>query len=136
MSKISNSINNEHHCWAILFNCIRKSIQKNIKISHKTPQFPNSQQTCSRFSSSHGGVPISSPHIKAAHISSSDVNNIKKEDLFTSIPVRAYFMFSRIDFKGLMADNQANLIPQTSGMTNYALLKFGDCDSSPPQVVL
>ncbi|KAI3857148.1 hypothetical protein MKW98_010562 [Papaver atlanticum] len=70
--------------------------------------------------------------------SSSEVNvgapNIQKEDSLISIPVRAHFLFNRIDLKRLMADNQANLIPHTSGMINYALLKFGDCDSSsPPQ---
>ncbi|KAI3911840.1 hypothetical protein MKW92_012296, partial [Papaver armeniacum] len=81
------------------------------------------------FSSSHGGVTISSPHINNRHISSSDVNvgapNIKKEHLLISIPVRAYFMFNRIDLKGLMADNQANLIPQTSGMTSMLFSNLG-----------
>ncbi|KAI3896734.1 hypothetical protein MKW98_009587 [Papaver atlanticum] len=49
-----------------------------------------------------------------------------------SIPVRAYFMFNRIDLKGLMDENQANLIPHTSGKSNYAVLKFGNATSETP----
>ncbi|KAI3946670.1 hypothetical protein MKW92_043059 [Papaver armeniacum] len=68
---------------------------------------------------------ISSPHreieVNQKIPSSEEANEV-------SIPVRAYFMFNRIDLKGLMAENQANLIQHTSGKNNYAVLKFDNAD--------
>ncbi|KAI3946674.1 hypothetical protein MKW92_043063, partial [Papaver armeniacum] len=55
-----------------------------------------------------------------------------KDHLWVSIPVRAYYKFNRIDLKGLMAENQDNLIPHTSGEINYAVLKFGNGSSQTP----
>ncbi|KAI3920911.1 hypothetical protein MKW98_015899 [Papaver atlanticum] len=78
----------------------------------------------------HGFCSISAPHREIGVTGSTD--NIKREDLSVSIPVRAYFMFNRNDLEGLMAVNQANLIPHTSGMTNYALLKFDYANSETP----
>ncbi|KAI3853148.1 hypothetical protein MKX03_004393 [Papaver bracteatum] len=45
---------------------------------------------------------------------------------------RSFCSISSIDLKGLMAENQANLIQHTSGKTNYAVLKFGNATSETP----
>ncbi|KAI3900808.1 hypothetical protein MKW92_003983, partial [Papaver armeniacum] len=81
-------------------------------------------------SNPHGFCSIAAPHREIGVTGCTD--NIKREDLWVSIPVRAYFMFNRIDLEGLMAVNQANLIPHTSGRTNYALLKFDNPNSQTP----
>ncbi|KAI3897307.1 hypothetical protein MKX03_020156 [Papaver bracteatum] len=80
----------------------------------------------------HGCCSISAPHREIEVTGSTD--DIKREDLSVSIPVRAYFMFNRalIDLEGLMALNQANLIPHASGMIDYALLKFDNANSQTP----
>ncbi|KAF5185443.1 sporulation protein [Thalictrum thalictroides] len=48
----------------------------------------------------------------------------------TTIPVRAYFISTGLDLKGLVDQNKANFIPPTSRMTNYVVLRFGNpkCD--------
>ncbi|MCL7039816.1 hypothetical protein MKW94_029546 [Papaver nudicaule] len=56
---------------------------------------------------------------------------MEKDNLWVSIPVRAYYKFRGIDLKGLMAENQANLIPHTSEK-NYAVLKFSNAASQTP----
>ncbi|KAE8679455.1 ethylene-responsive transcription factor RAP2-7-like isoform X1 [Hibiscus syriacus] len=48
-----------------------------------------------------------------------------------SIPVRAYFFSTCVDLRGLMEQNKQNIIPPTSRMTNYVVLKFGDLSCSP-----
>ncbi|XP_039030603.1 uncharacterized protein LOC120165084 [Hibiscus syriacus] len=48
-----------------------------------------------------------------------------------SIPVRAYFFSTSVDLRGLAEQNKQNIIPPTSRMTNYVVLKFGDLASSP-----
>ncbi|MCL7052027.1 hypothetical protein MKW94_021981 [Papaver nudicaule] len=59
-------------------------------------------------------------------------HNLKRKDLWTSIPVRAYFLPQRIDLIGLMSENQANLIPYAPGMSNYVVLRFPNTNSSNP----
>ncbi|MCL7028447.1 hypothetical protein MKW94_006734 [Papaver nudicaule] len=56
----------------------------------------------------------------------------EKDNLWVSIPVRAYYKFNRINLKGLVAENKANLIPHASGDINYAVLKFGNANSQTP----
>ncbi|KAI3843028.1 hypothetical protein MKX03_018283 [Papaver bracteatum] len=93
--------------------------------------FPHSRVINYSFNQNHHGFcSISAAHREIEVTGSTD--NIKREDLSVSIPIRAYFMFNRIDLEGLMAVNQANLIPHTSGMTNYALLKFDNANSQTP----
>ncbi|MCL7046529.1 hypothetical protein MKW94_023215 [Papaver nudicaule] len=94
------------------------------------------------FNSNHGGCARTLCSIPASS-SSSEVNggtahNVKrKEDLLTSIPVRAYCLSHRIDLMGLMSEKQANLIPHTPGMCNYIVLRFSDLTDSlsPPAQV-
>ncbi|XP_026390797.1 uncharacterized protein LOC113286378 isoform X1 [Papaver somniferum] len=83
----------------------------------------------------------SSPHIETEvnqkFLSSSEEvtdskRSTEKDHLLVSIPVRAYHKFNRIDLKGLMAENEDNLIPHTSGEINYAVLKFGNGSSQTP----
>lgn len=56
----------------------------------------------------------------------------EKDHFWVSIPVSAYYKFNRIDLKGLIAENQDNLIHHTSGEINYAVLKFGNGSSQTP----
>ncbi|MCL7024723.1 hypothetical protein MKW94_024185 [Papaver nudicaule] len=76
--------------------------------------------------------PRSFSSISSPHRDSEVTDSIKKADLSVSIPVRAYFMFNRIDLEGLMAMNQPNLIPRTSENIKYALLKFRDANTQAP----
>ncbi|CDP04314.1 unnamed protein product [Coffea canephora] len=48
-----------------------------------------------------------------------------------SIPVRAYFYSTSVDLRGLMDQNKPNLIPPSSRMTNYVVLRFGKTKSEP-----
>ncbi|KAI3857147.1 hypothetical protein MKW98_010561 [Papaver atlanticum] len=61
---------------------------------------------------------------------SSEADGLKEEHLFTSIPVRAYYLSDSIDMEGLMVENQANLVPHTPGTGRYAVLKFDDLTNS------
>ncbi|MCL7027104.1 hypothetical protein MKW94_027886 [Papaver nudicaule] len=70
-----------------------------------------------------------SPHSEIEVNQTSSEVVAEKDNLWVSIPVRAYYKFNRIDLKGLVAENQASLIPHTSDMINYAVLKFGNATS-------
>ncbi|KAL8162172.1 hypothetical protein V2J09_013661 [Rumex salicifolius] len=48
-----------------------------------------------------------------------------------AIPVRAFFFSTSVDLKGLVDQNKQNLIPPSSRMTNYAVLKFGNLRTMP-----
>ncbi|XP_078446790.1 protein RETARDED ROOT GROWTH, mitochondrial-like [Wolffia australiana] len=47
------------------------------------------------------------------------------------IPVKAYFISTSIDLRGLQAQNAFNVIPPTSRATNYVVLRYYDGKSSP-----
>ncbi|CAH8327076.1 unnamed protein product [Eruca vesicaria subsp. sativa] len=53
----------------------------------------------------------------------------KEEEDKGKIPVKAYFLSTSIDLKGMQADNLCNVVPPTSRSTNSIALKFSD---SPP----
>ncbi|MCL7031793.1 hypothetical protein MKW94_001445 [Papaver nudicaule] len=89
----------------------------------------------STYNSSNGGARTlcSLPTELDQYSSSLGTHNLeRKEDLWTSIPVRAYFLSHRIDLIGLMSENQANLIPYAPGMSNYVVLGFPHTNSSNP----
>ncbi|VVA94593.1 unnamed protein product [Arabis nemorensis] len=48
------------------------------------------------------------------------------------IPVKAYFLSTSIDLKGMQADNLCNVVPPTSRSTNSIALKFSDSSSGIP----
>lgn len=52
---------------------------------------------------------------------------LEKQSRF--IPVRAYFLCTGIDLRGLQTQNAFNVIPPTSRATNYAVLRFCDLRS-------
>ncbi|KAI3833459.1 hypothetical protein MKX03_027203 [Papaver bracteatum] len=90
------------------------------------------------FNSSHGGarkffslrkeVEVKKHH-SLLSVDNQNTHNLKRKDLWTSIPVRAYCLSPRIDLIGLMSENQVNLIPHTPGMNNYAILRFTNTNS-------
>ncbi|KAI3900806.1 hypothetical protein MKW92_003981 [Papaver armeniacum] len=93
------------------------------------------------FDSSHGGARNLSSlrkevevkkHQSSFSVDNRSTHNLKRKDLWTSIPVRAYCLSPRIDLIGLMSENQANLIPHTPGMSNYAVLRFANTNSLNP----
>ncbi|MCL7031172.1 hypothetical protein MKW94_000105, partial [Papaver nudicaule] len=65
-----------------------------------------------------------SPHSEIEVNQTSSEVVAEKDNLWVSIPVRAYYKFNRIDLKGLVAENKANLIPHASGDINYVIIKF------------
>ncbi|KAL0340779.1 UNVERIFIED_CONTAM: Sporulation protein RMD1 [Sesamum radiatum] len=48
-----------------------------------------------------------------------------------SIPVRAFFFSTSVDLRRLTEQNKQNLIPPSSRMTNYVVLRFGDLRLDP-----
>lgn len=69
--------------------------------------------------------------VQSSEVGESD-NNEVEEGTRPSISVRAYFFSTSVDLRSLVDQNKPNVIPPTSRMTNYALLKFGNlakCDS-------
>ncbi|KAL1218471.1 Protein RETARDED ROOT GROWTH [Cardamine amara subsp. amara] len=53
----------------------------------------------------------------------------KEEEERGKIPVKAYFLSTSIDLKGMQADNLCNVVPPTSRSTNSIALKFSDFHS-------
>ncbi|XP_026416679.1 uncharacterized protein LOC113312135 [Papaver somniferum] len=138
MSKISKSlINNKHLKTTIdsLFRSSSSSVKQLSKtLTSKQSLFSNSFSSTTRvINSTHGG---GAPNLCSIPASSSVVNggtthNIKKMDLRTWIPVRAFCLSHRIDLMGLMSENQANLIPHTPGIGNYIVLRFDNLTGTP-----
>uniref|UniRef100_A0A1J3INS8 Sporulation protein RMD1 n=1 Tax=Noccaea caerulescens TaxID=107243 RepID=A0A1J3INS8_NOCCA len=50
------------------------------------------------------------------------------------IPIKAYFLSTSIDLKGMQADNLCNVVPPTSRSTNSIALKFSDSSSGIPSL--
>ncbi|CAA7019488.1 unnamed protein product [Microthlaspi erraticum] len=50
------------------------------------------------------------------------------------IPIKAYFLSTSIDLKGMQADNLCNVVPPTSRSTNSIALKFSDSSSKIPSL--
>ncbi|XP_010470921.1 PREDICTED: uncharacterized protein LOC104750770 [Camelina sativa] len=50
----------------------------------------------------------------------------EEEDEQGKIPIKAYFLSTSIDLKGMQADNLCNVVPPTSRSTNSIALKFSD----------
>ncbi|KAL3520650.1 hypothetical protein ACH5RR_018799 [Cinchona calisaya] len=74
--------------------------------------------------------------IQADVLAYSDVDDNDNDDdaiagVKPSIPVRAYFYSTSVDLRGLMDQNKQNLIPPSSRMTNYVVLRFGTANSEP-----
>ncbi|CAF2139068.1 unnamed protein product [Brassica napus] len=56
----------------------------------------------------------------------------KEEEDKGKIPVKAYFLSTSIDLKGMQADNLCYVVPPTSRSTNSIALKFSDSSSGFP----
>ncbi|KAG2322684.1 hypothetical protein Bca52824_015897 [Brassica carinata] len=50
----------------------------------------------------------------------------KEEEDKGKIPIKAYFLSTSIDLKGMQADNLCNVVPPTSRSTNSIALRFSD----------
>ncbi|KAI3859058.1 hypothetical protein MKW92_044704, partial [Papaver armeniacum] len=149
MSKISRSINKlkkrifSSSPSANLFSATKNPIFLTRTLTSKQIVFSNSSSISlnkihnANFNSSHGGarnfcslrkeVEVKK-HQSSLLVDNQSTHNLKRR----SIPVRAYCLSPRIDLIGLMSENQANLIPHTPGMSNYAVLKFANTNSLNP----
>uniref|UniRef100_M4FB43 DUF155 domain-containing protein n=1 Tax=Brassica campestris TaxID=3711 RepID=M4FB43_BRACM len=58
----------------------------------------------------------------------------KEEEDKGKIPVKAYFLSTSIDLKGMQADNLCYVVPPTSRSTNSIALKFSDSSSGFPSL--
>ncbi|KAL0701259.1 hypothetical protein Bca4012_057381 [Brassica carinata] len=56
----------------------------------------------------------------------------KEEEDKGKIPIKAYFLSTSIDLKGMQADNLCNVVPPTSRSTNSIALRFSDSSSGIP----
>ncbi|CAA7392818.1 unnamed protein product [Spirodela intermedia] len=56
---------------------------------------------------------------------------VQQEKQSRFIPVKAYFISTSIDLRGLQAQNAFNVVPPTSRATNYVVLKYYDAKNSP-----
>ncbi|CAN7053650.1 hypothetical protein BRARA_G02870 [Brassica rapa] len=56
----------------------------------------------------------------------------KEEEDRGKIPIKAYFLSTSIDLKGMQADNLCNVVPPTSRSTNSIALRFSDSSSGIP----
>ncbi|KAL8166822.1 hypothetical protein V2J09_008321 [Rumex salicifolius] len=66
-----------------------------------------------------------------ANFSDSDSVNIDPHR--PAIPVRAFFLSTSLDLKGLVDQNKQNFVPPSSRMTNYVVLKFGNLRTVPDE---
>lgn len=53
----------------------------------------------------------------------------QEDEEMGKIPVKAYFLCTSIDLKGMQAENLSNVVPPTSRSTNYIALKYCDFPS-------
>uniref|UniRef100_A0A1D1YZR4 Sporulation protein RMD1 n=1 Tax=Anthurium amnicola TaxID=1678845 RepID=A0A1D1YZR4_9ARAE len=56
---------------------------------------------------------------------------VQQEKQSRFIPVKAYFISTSIDLRGLQAQNAFNVIPPTSRATNYVALRYYDANNAP-----
>ncbi|MQL80571.1 hypothetical protein Taro_013019 [Colocasia esculenta] len=56
---------------------------------------------------------------------------VQQEKQSRFIPVKAYFISTSIDLRGLQAQNALNVIPPTSRATNYVVLRYYDAKNAP-----
>ncbi|KAI3861715.1 hypothetical protein MKX03_018559 [Papaver bracteatum] len=151
MSKISRSINKlKKHILSSstsqnLFSTTKNVIFLTRTLTSQQSVFSNSSSSSlkkihnANFNSSHGGVRKFcslrkevevKKHQSLLSVDNQSTHNLKRKDLWTSIPVRAYCLSPRIDLIGLMSENQANLIPHTPEMNNYDVLRFANTNFS------
>ncbi|KAI3896735.1 hypothetical protein MKW98_009588 [Papaver atlanticum] len=115
MSKISKSLINNKHFGSTIVSLFRSSSSVKQLFSYsktltsKQNLFSDSFSRTRVINSAHGGgvgnlstIPASSSSSK---VNGGTTHNIKRMDLWTSIPVRAYCLSHRIDLMGLIFDN-------------------------------
>ncbi|KAK9127241.1 hypothetical protein Syun_016038 [Stephania yunnanensis] len=152
-------------CAAVLRSSVRALHQSNPSFTFTRTRFVSSARTLALFpqtrfnSCSNGGsrfcllvtrslCSMPSPHMFDLNepVYSSEAGDagggLAEQDAKVSIPVRAFFISTSIDLRGLTDQNKANYIgclrrddkanfmPLWSRMTNYVVLRFGDAKSN------
>ncbi|XP_057476823.1 protein RETARDED ROOT GROWTH-LIKE-like isoform X2 [Actinidia eriantha] len=59
------------------------------------------------------------------------IGGVSEEESKPSISVRAYFFSTSVNLRSLVEQNKPNIIPPTSRMTNYVVLRFGNAKAEP-----
>ncbi|CAI9091013.1 OLC1v1025929C1 [Oldenlandia corymbosa var. corymbosa] len=101
----------------------------------RKPNFPVgksiSRVSSSASSSTVGWSDVSFPEIgdvegsEGGGVSSYETEDERVTGVSHSVPVRAFFLTTSVDLRSLMDNNRDSVVPSSSRMTNYVVLRFG-----------